>query len=159
MKVVPLLLLLLLGACRPLYLPPVPATIEPTPRLGLDSSSRVIVRDARPAVEFLLEQVPEPGWLAFQWFDPGNVEVASDSLWVSVDDVGLRRVLSLPPVPAGCSGGVASGDFVRRNDRTPAVPARFPEGRGGAHPQGAPPGSPRARPLIRRFWRVGFSEP
>lgn len=88
---------LAVGGCRPLYLPPVPAS-EPVPaiaRLGDASSLRIV--GGTPVLHVVLAAVPQAGWLAVQWFAPNDTEAASDSVWVAPADVGQGRTLSLPP--------------------------------------------------------------
>ncbi len=92
-------LALVATACRPLYLPPVP---EPPPRPDLtllDATSSLDVAAGRPVLTLVLSRLagPEGGsWLYVQWFDPGNDEVASSSVWVTPDDVGRTLELALP---------------------------------------------------------------
>jgi hypothetical protein len=90
------LVLVSLESCRPLYLSPVPRLTTVTKRLVIDSSSRIIVRQGRPALEIVVKSVPNPGWLALQWFGPDNRLVASVSIWVNEDDGGVTRILLLP---------------------------------------------------------------
>lgn len=89
------LLLLLLGACQPLYFPLVPETSMPQPRLQLEVQLG-LTNAGRPEVEILVLSVPEPGWLAIQWFAPDNREAASESSWLEEGTVGQRLNLLLP---------------------------------------------------------------
>ncbi|NLG07889.1 MAG: hypothetical protein GX560_01345 [Deinococcales bacterium] len=88
-----LALALLLVACRPLYLPPVP---EPPP---FEPGSRVAAFDAgleagRPRLEVELADVTEAGWLAVQWLAPNGREAASGSVWVEPE--APRALFVLP---------------------------------------------------------------
>lgn len=102
MKRALLLLVLVLAACTPLYLPPDPGARPPEPRVLLEIAGEV--QDGRPQVSITVLGVPQPGWLAVQWFDPGNREVASESVWLSGDSEGLTRVLRLPDDVETASG-------------------------------------------------------
>lgn len=75
-------LVLVSGACRPLYLPPVPEPppYEPGPRVSTYSAEAIT--GGRPVVEVTLTQVDGPGWLAVQWMAPSGREAASESVWV-----------------------------------------------------------------------------
>lgn len=87
---------LALVACRPLYLPPVPAGLPPF-------EDEVRLADARiersaDAVQLVLvpERVPDAGWLAIQWFPPAGGEAASVSVWLTADDVGRTVRVAFP---------------------------------------------------------------
>lgn len=80
--------------CTPLYLPPVPSELPVIEaRLRLDDV-RVDRLGGVPAVAFVPAEVPEPGWIAVQWFPPSGGEVGSGSVWLDAGRVG--RVLRLP---------------------------------------------------------------
>lgn len=87
-------LLFLLCACRPLYIPPVPAPLELPERLEVDAGG--VVDAGTPRLEVELVNVVEPVWLAAQWFSPANDEVASESVWVTQADEGTVLTLLLP---------------------------------------------------------------
>ena len=93
--------LLLVSACRPLYLPPLLEGAEPEVRSRLELTLNV--KDGRPVLALQVLSVAKEGWLAVQWFTPGGREVASESVWLDSDSVGLRFTLPLPsdvePVP------------------------------------------------------------
>jgi len=91
-----LLLGLCLTGCSPLYLPPIPQSVSLEPGLLLAGESRLLMMEGRPRLELIFRRVPVEGWLAFQWFDPSNRQVASDSFWLSPGDVGLTKVFRLP---------------------------------------------------------------
>ena len=87
-----LLLVLSLGACRPLYLPPVPERVEVEQRLALSGS--MTAREGQPRLELQVDQGPaEEGWLAIQWFAPNNREVASESVWLEAGVGGDGRIV------------------------------------------------------------------
>ena len=87
----------LLGGCTPLYLPPIPTTtVRPEPRLDFGPASGLTLEDGRPELALALRSVPTDGWLALQWFGPGNREVASDSVWLEPALEGLTLRLPLP---------------------------------------------------------------
>jgi hypothetical protein len=92
-----LALLLAAPACRPLFIPLVPATIAPSPRFELDATSRLWWDGGRLRADLIVAEVPEPGWLAVQWLTPSGREVASDSVWVEANGVGGTFTLVAPP--------------------------------------------------------------
>lgn len=89
-----LLVVLLLAACRPLYLPPLLEAEQPEVRSRLEL--QLSVSDGRPLLELQVLSVAKEGWLAVQWFTPGGREAASESVWLDADSVGLRFSLPLP---------------------------------------------------------------
>ncbi len=94
-----LMLVLLLSACTPLYLPPVPERGVPPPaeRLELAGGSALTLREEGGLeLRLQLANVPEAGWLAVQWFSPAGQEVASDSVWLAPGDVGVNPSFLLP---------------------------------------------------------------
>ena len=85
--------LLLVAACTPLYLPPVPGTlptIEPTLLLSevRIETAATAGGEAVPTVTFRLDELPRDGFLAVQWFAPTGGEVASASVWLEEASVG-----------------------------------------------------------------------
>lgn len=96
-------LVLLLGACSPLYVPLVPGdALAPEPSFRLRGDARLeVVTGADDAPTLLLrvraDEVPEAGWLAVQWFGPAGAARASDSLWFDAADVGRERLWPAPP--------------------------------------------------------------
>lgn len=86
--------MLLLSACQPLYFPLVPETSRPQARVQLEV--QLALADGRPELDALVLRVPEPGWVAIQWFAPDNREAASESIWLDEDSVGQRVSLPLP---------------------------------------------------------------
>lgn len=87
-------LLLLSGACRPLYVPPLIEGSQPEERARLQLD--LVLQDGRPQLEVGVLSVAREGWLAVQWFSPFGREVASDSIWLDEGSTGLRHVLPLP---------------------------------------------------------------
>jgi hypothetical protein len=116
------------GGCRPLYLPPVPDSVNVTPmaRLGSDSGLRVGPPGGALRLHLVLLAVPQAGWLAVQWFAPDGREAASDSVWVTPQDEGQGRTLGLPanagPATAGEWRAVVSMDGVVLRQFRLAVP-------------------------------------
>ena len=86
--------LLFLAACRPLYLPPLIEPAAPEERARLVSQLDLL--DGRPRLQVEVLSVVRDGWLAVQWFSPGGREVASESIWLEADSVGLTFTLTLP---------------------------------------------------------------
>ncbi len=97
---------LLLAACRPLYVPLVPADGLPEPRpvrlapgseLGLDASGR-------PHLTMTVLDLPHAGWVAVQWLDPRGREAASESVWLDPEQEPTTAELSLPADVAAMAG-------------------------------------------------------
>jgi hypothetical protein len=98
-----LLVAVLVTACVPLFLPPVPRdglTPEAAWRVHGDAGLEVLVGAGGAArglrLTFTLVEVPEAAWLALQWFGPTGGERASDARWVSPEDVGRPLVWEAP---------------------------------------------------------------
>lgn len=93
-----LLLVLSLSACTFTYIPPIPdrAPLEREARFGLRAPSGLEHINDELRLSVAVDEIPEAGWLAVQWFGPQNREVASDSLWLEPTDAGLARDLYLP---------------------------------------------------------------
>lgn len=91
-----ILLLLPLGGCAFSYIPLIPEAHVSEPPLELRSPDGLVLAGdtLRLSVQLLNQQ--QEGWLAVQWYGPGNREVASDSLWVRPDDAGRVHHLYLP---------------------------------------------------------------
>lgn len=89
-----LVLVALLAACRPLYLPPLIDAQEPESRSRL--ALELELAQGRPVLLVEVFSVATPGWLAVQWFAPRGGEVASQSVWLEADSVGLKFRLPLP---------------------------------------------------------------
>ena len=77
-----LLPLLPLSGCAFTYVPLVREARTPDPRLTVLRESRLVEADGALELTLALERVPEADWLAVQWFDPGNSEVAAESVWL-----------------------------------------------------------------------------
>ncbi|ADI14464.1 hypothetical protein [Truepera radiovictrix] len=110
-----------LSACTLTYLPPLREVRESTPRLELGpaSSLRAVQEAGGTRLELVLElsRVPEPDWLAVQWFNPRNEEVAATSLWVVPRETERRNALPADvPVEPGLWRVVVSyqGRLVRQ---------------------------------------------
>lgn len=90
-------LLVSLAGCQPLYLPPAPQAQHVPPVAELGDASAVRLEGGTLVLHMVLAEVPEPGWLAVQWFAPDGIEASSDSVWVTPADVGQGRTMMLPP--------------------------------------------------------------
>lgn len=86
----------LLAGCRPLYLPPVPEPVPVAAEARLADGSELAMVGGLPTLYLVLGALPQDGWLAVQWFAPDGGEAASDSIWVTSQDVGRRRTVLLP---------------------------------------------------------------
>lgn len=103
------------GACRPLYLPPVPEAVPRIQRTRLDDRSSLAQDGDTLRLHVLVTRLASPGWLAVQWFAPSGAEAASDSVWVGADQVGTGLTFYLPPSVSRTPGewrAVASMDGV-----------------------------------------------
>ncbi len=89
-----LVLSVLLGGCRPLYLPLVPELRHPEPRPRIEANLELL--QGLPVLRIRMLEVPDEGWLAVQWFGPDNREAASASVWVDESSVGAGFNLALP---------------------------------------------------------------
>jgi hypothetical protein len=88
------LALLAAPACRPLYLPPVPASLPPFGQELRLAEVRIERAAGAVRLAFVPEQVPADGWAAVQWFPPAGGEVASSSVWLDAGTIG--RTLRVP---------------------------------------------------------------
>ncbi len=86
-----------LVGCRPLYVPPIPASMQAEERVTLGKETTLSVEGQGFIVAIALARVPSAGWLSVQWFDPAGRQVAADSTWIAPGDEGLRRQLIAPP--------------------------------------------------------------
>lgn len=76
------LLSLILSGCAFTYIPLVREPKVPEPRLYVSDSSELLQTEGSLALMLTIETVPEPDWLAVQWFNPANEEVYATSLWL-----------------------------------------------------------------------------
>ena len=91
----PILALLLLGACTYTYIPPVPESRTREEVFDLSSPSGLTTEGERLRLDVSVDEVPEADWLAVQWYAPNNDQVASESVWVEPQAEGtVRTVLS-----------------------------------------------------------------
>ncbi len=88
-------LLTTLAACSFAYLPLVPEGQEWEPALDLRGSRGLVLEDGELVLYVTLSEVPEPDWLAVQWFGPGR-RTASASVWISPEQVGEELRIVLP---------------------------------------------------------------
>lgn len=89
-----------LAACTPLYLPPVPATVEAPEPVVVAGNSSLQLADDRLIATIYLAGTMEAGWLVFQWYGPSLRQVASDSVWVEPGAQDTRLVLAAPETVA-----------------------------------------------------------
>ncbi|MDQ3460750.1 MAG: hypothetical protein M3498_15840 [Deinococcota bacterium] len=87
------LTLLLLPACSLAYIPLIPEAQVWEPVLELRGSGGLAAEDGRLVLRLSLSEVPEPGWLALQWFGPNRLQV-SESIWI--EQAGEERIVFLP---------------------------------------------------------------
>ncbi len=92
-----LLGLFLLGGCTFTYIPPLRTSQAPEPRLIVVAASGLEQNETSLKLTLELTTVPEPDWLAVQWFDPGNDEVAAESVWLTPAPEAQTLSVSLPP--------------------------------------------------------------
>lgn len=109
----------LLPACTFLYLPPLLPSQPLESVLELTGSSGLRVRGNGLELALQLTRVPEEGWLAVQWYSPQNALLASDSQWLTPEQVGFSVVFGLPgdtPISSGDWRAVVSFQetFVRQ---------------------------------------------
>ncbi len=91
------LLSLAAAACRPLYLPPVPAELPPFGEELRLAEVRIERTAGVVRLAFVPERVPDEGWAAVQWFPPAGGEVASASVWLDAGTIGRTVRVSFPP--------------------------------------------------------------
>lgn len=87
--------ILFASACRPLYVPAVPADM-PTFDVRLRVVDGEFLQSARPALRLSVASAPEDGWLAVQWFGPSGDALASESVWVDGDALPTPVTFELP---------------------------------------------------------------
>ncbi len=89
---------LLLGSCTFTYIPPLREARVPAPRLTIvDNKSGLEQNETSLRLTLELATVPEADWLAVQWFDPGNDEVAAESVWLEPAPDSQAVTVPLPP--------------------------------------------------------------
>ncbi|MDZ7705021.1 MAG: hypothetical protein U5L04_11115 [Trueperaceae bacterium] len=85
-----------LSSCTFTYTPPVPRSYELAPTLRLSGASDLTRQPEGLRLRLIVVEVPEADWLAVQWFDPRNDEVASESVWLEPDTTATSYDLFLP---------------------------------------------------------------
>lgn len=88
---------LVLGSCTFTYIPLVRTPNPVTPRLLVGESSHLVEKETTLELVLQLETVPEPDWLAVQWFSPANEEVDATSLWLEPAAKVQRITTALSP--------------------------------------------------------------
>lgn len=85
-------------ACRPLYIPLVPADgmPEPHPTRLTGASALTLGENGRPRLDTAVLDLPSAGWLAVQWLGPDGREAASESAWLELDANGSTLAFELP---------------------------------------------------------------
>ena len=102
LRVAPLLAALSLGACAPLFFPPVPAslTAEPTWRIAPGATLERVTASVGGTdvlrATWVFTEAGDPGWVSAQWFGPVGPERASDARWVDETAVGEAIVWDSP---------------------------------------------------------------
>jgi hypothetical protein len=94
--VLSLLPLLALSGCTFTYLPLVREARAPEPRLTVLRESALVQNGGNLELTLALGRVPEADWLAVQWFDPSNSEVAAESVWLEPGAAPQTLELALP---------------------------------------------------------------
>ena len=87
---------LLLGGCTFTYIPPLREARAPEPRLSILDQSALEQNETSLKLNLRLATVPEADWLAVQWFDPANDEVAAESVWLEPAPKPQNVAVSLP---------------------------------------------------------------
>jgi hypothetical protein len=82
-----------MAACRPLYLPLVPEPPPYEPGVRVATFSAQLGAAQRPLLELTLADVSAAGWLAVQWMAPSGRQVASGSVWLTPEEPAARFVL------------------------------------------------------------------
>lgn len=85
-----------LVGCQPLYVPLVPEALPPFPDELRLREARILRAGERRVVLVVPERIPEPGWLAVQWFPPAGGEIASASRWLTSHDIDRTVWIDLP---------------------------------------------------------------
>lgn len=96
--------LALLGACRPLYLPPVPQAPPFVAGPRVAAGQALMAPGQRPRLKLELADVGQAGWLAVQWLGPSGRELASESVWLDPAQPPLVAQFVLPADVALVSG-------------------------------------------------------
>lgn len=86
----------LLAGCMPLYVPPIPETVEASEPVTVSGESTLESRDGTLVATIHLAGATERGWLVLQWYAPSLREVASDSVWVERGSIEERVVIAAP---------------------------------------------------------------
>lgn len=90
------LALVLASSCMPLYIPPVPAEVPAPEPIQVLGQSRLELQGDELVAVLEIENVDEPGWLSFQWYDPTLRQVASDSVWLEAREAPIRQLVGMP---------------------------------------------------------------
>ena len=94
--------LALLGGCRPLYIPLVPAGQEAPSAVRLSEGSHLEVVDGRPrlTVSFAATGAAlaalDGAWMNVQWFRPSGAQAASEAVWLDEQALVEELVFELP---------------------------------------------------------------
>lgn len=113
------LLVLAVGACRPLYLPPIPEDVPYEPGVRVATFTAEPDASGRPALEVVLTGVEAAGWLNVQWMAPNGTEAASEAVWLEPADPEARFVLpaDVEPVAGEWRAVVSFGPRLLRQFR------------------------------------------
>ena len=91
------------SACLPLFVPPIPTDpLRPAPAWRVAGDAALapllaadgVVEGLRLSLRF--DEIPEPAWVALQWFGPVGRERASDARWIEPADVGRAWTWDAP---------------------------------------------------------------
>ena len=126
-RILTMCILLILGGCTFTYIPPLREARAPEPRLTILDQSNLKQNETSLELNLRLATVPKADWLAVQWFDPANDEVAAESVWLEPVPKAQTVAVSLPARTAlkdGLWRVVVSyqGELVRQFSATVRVP-------------------------------------
>jgi len=101
-----------LAACRPLYIPPVPAEVPVSrePRIAEGGVLELVA--GRPQLTFGIVGAVQAGWVDVQWFAPDGHEAASESRWVEVVGSDAHDAESAESAESAGGAGSTSAEVI-----------------------------------------------
>lgn len=87
----------LLNACTYTYLPPLREARVPEAQVALARGSALKQRGHRLLLVLQVDNVPQTGWLAVQFFNPENTSIYETSRWLRPRAKVQRLEVALPP--------------------------------------------------------------
>jgi hypothetical protein len=101
----PMLWLVMLSGCMPLFLPPIPSNpLVAETVWRVSSESALAWNGAGLELRVRFSEIPEAAWVAVQWFGASNGERASASYWVEPSDLEADFTWPLPADIVGATG-------------------------------------------------------